>query len=266
MLRQDLLLSYHHIKTVDEKDTVPMASQPDNMSRRAFLRGSATLIPTVGLAGGVSLTAQADEPAPNLSKYQPVFFGEDEWSFLLAACDRLIPGEHAGSGPGALDTNVPIFLDRQMDSPYGHAERWYMEGPFDLDGSPDLGFQYPYSPREVYQKGIAMTQQYCRQEHGKRFEQLDGDTQDTVLKGLEANDIDFASLGERQMQASDFFSHLLENTKEGYLSDPIHGGNKHMAAWKMVGFPGARASYRDWVDQHDVEYPLGPVSLNGERG
>ncbi|GHB34113.1 gluconate 2-dehydrogenase subunit 3 family protein [Salinicola rhizosphaerae] len=242
-------------------------SQPDNASRRAFLRNTFTLIPTVGLAGGVSLTAKAAEPPPNLGDYQPAFFSDEEWAFLLAACDRLIPGESAGKGPGALDTNVPVFIDRQMDSPYGHAERWYMEGPYVLDGSPDLGFQYPYTPRDVYQKGIAMTQQYCQQQHGKRFDQLDADTQDSVLKALEANDIDFASLGESQkLEASEFFSSLLENTKEGYLADPIHGGNKHMAAWKMVGFPGARANFRDWVDQHNVEYPLGPVSLTGERG
>ncbi len=88
---------------------------------------------------------------------------------------------------------MPVFLDRQMDAPYGHADRWYMEGPFVTDGSPDLGFQYPYTPREVYQKGIAMTQQYCKQQYGKRFEQLDGNTQDSVLQGLEANDIDFAA-------------------------------------------------------------------------
>ncbi|WP_445621289.1 gluconate 2-dehydrogenase subunit 3 family protein [Kushneria sp. Sum13] len=244
-----------------------MSSRIKNRQRRDFLRGSLTMIPAITLGSGVTLTAQAAEPAPNLSDYQPAFFSDEEWSFLLAACDRLIPGESEGKGPGALDTNVPVFIDRQMDSPYGHAERWYMQGPFVLDGSPDLGFQYPYTPRDVYQKGIAMTQAYCQQQYGKRFEALDNDTRDTVLKALEANDIDFATLGESQkLEASEFFASLLENTKEGYLADPIHGGNKHMAAWKMVGFPGARASYRDWVDQHNVDYPLGPVSLTGERG
>lgn len=244
-----------------------MSSSIKNRQRRDFLRGSLTMIPAITLGSGVSLTAQAAEPAPTLSEYSPVFFKDNEWAFLLAACDRLIPGETEGKGPGALDTNVPVFIDRQMDSSYGHAERWYMEGPFVLDGSPDLGFQYPYTPRDVYQKGIAMTQQYCQQQYDKRFEQLDNDTQVEVLEALEANDIDFESLDKSQkLQASEFFAALLENTREGYLADPIHGGNKHMAAWKMVGFPGARASFRDWVDQHDVEYPLGPVSLSGERG
>jgi gluconate 2-dehydrogenase gamma chain len=25
--------------------------------------------------------------------------------------------------------------------------------------------------------------------------------------------------------------------REGFLADPIYGGNKGMAAWKMIGFP-----------------------------
>ena len=35
----------------------------------------------------------------------------------------------------------------------------------------------------------------------------------------------------------------------GLLADPIYGGNRDMAAWKMIGFPGARYDYRDWVER-----------------
>ena len=45
----------------------------------------------------------------------------------------------------------------------------------------------------------------------------------------------------------------------------MYGGNKGMAAWKMINFPGARASFLEWVGQHNVRYPLGPVSIMGER-
>ena len=58
---------------------------------------------------------------------------------------------------------------------------------------------------------------------------------------------------------------LLQNTKEGYFSDPIHGGNKHMGGWKMIGFPGARADFMDWVDQYGKAYPIGPVGIAGRR-
>jgi gluconate 2-dehydrogenase gamma chain len=63
-----------------------------------------------------------------------------------------------------------------------------------------------------------------------------------------------------------FFGFLLQNTKEGYLSDPMHGGNKDAGAWKMIGFPGARADYADWVGRPGVAYPLPPVSILGPQG
>jgi gluconate 2-dehydrogenase gamma chain len=36
-----------------------------------------------------------------------------------------------------------------------------------------------------------------------------------------------------------------------------------MASWKLIGFPGARYDYRDWVDRHGEPYPLPPVSIMG---
>jgi gluconate 2-dehydrogenase gamma chain len=51
----------------------------------------------------------------------------------------------------------------------------------------------------------------------------------------------------------------------GYFCDPRHGGNKNMAAWKMIGYPGARADYADWVEVRNRPYPLPPVDLAGKR-
>jgi gluconate 2-dehydrogenase gamma chain len=56
---------------------------------------------------------------------------------------------------------------------------------------------------------------------------------------------------------------LLQNTQEGFFADPIYGGNRDMAGWKLVGFPGARYDYRDWVERHNEVYPLPPVSIMG---
>jgi gluconate 2-dehydrogenase gamma chain len=36
-----------------------------------------------------------------------------------------------------------------------------------------------------------------------------------------------------------------------------------MAGWKLVGFPGARYDYRDWVERHNEPYPLPPVGIMG---
>ena len=34
----------------------------------------------------------------------------------------------------------------------------------------------------------------------------------------------------------------------------------------MIGFPGARYDYRDWVHRHNERYPYPPVSIDGPGG
>ena len=62
-----------------------------------------------------------------------------------------------------------------------------------------------------------------------------------------------------------FFSQLLQNTKEGYLADPVHSGNQTMASRKLIGFP-ARADFIQVMENPDKSYPLGPVSISGKYG
>ena len=38
-----------------------------------------------------------------------------------------------------------------------------------------------------------------------------------------------------------------------------------MAAWKMIGFPGAYANYYELVDQHGVAFTRPPMSLGAGR-
>ena len=52
----------------------------------------------------------------------------------------------------------------------------------------------------------------------------------------------------------------------GFFADPIYGGNRDMVAWKMIGFPGARYNYLDWIDRHNERFPLPPVSIDRPRG
>jgi len=50
-------------------------------------------------------------------------------------------------------------------------------------------------------------------------------------------------------------------TIEGYFSDPVYGGNRGMAAWKMIGFPGAYAGYYEMIDRHGEPFVGEPRSL-----
>jgi gluconate 2-dehydrogenase gamma chain len=245
--------------------TRPSASAP---SRRRFLIQSVAVLPVAGgLAacsrpgdGAATATANAAETngaGANATPYQPKFFKPDEWSVLQAAIDRLIPAD--AEGPGALQLDVAVFIDRQMDGAFGHAAAWYMQGPFHPDATPLAGYQSPMPPRDLYRTGIAALDNYCKAHAGKPFVQLTTAQQDTLLHEMDTGKIKF-----EHTSAGHFIAMLWQNTKEGYFSDPVHGGNKHAASWKMIGFPGARADYLDWVAQPGKTYPLGPVTIEGQ--
>lgn len=241
-----------------------MADETCRIGRRPFIIGSLIGIATLGMKGGVSsVFAAVPSPADELDRYQPEFFSADEWKFIMAACDRLIPSDH--EGPGALDTHVPVFIDKQMLTPYGKGDDWYMDGPFDSHASKLFGYQMPFPLQVLYRKGIALTNQYTRMKYNQNFSDLPAKVRDNVLTDLQKNTVDFSQFGEADLNAGYFFTRLLENTKEGYLADPQYGGNKNMAAWKMINFPGARASYPQWIKIHNIKYPLRPVSLSGEQ-
>lgn len=233
-------------------------------TRRKFLLGALLALPFSDMiVRGLTAAEAAEMAAPELLDYQPVFFSSDEWQFIMAACDRLIPAGGQGKAPGALETNVPIFIDQQMQGDMG--DEIYLQGPFEPHAPATMGYQIPYRPQQIYKIGIRVINDWCQQQHQKLFHTLSVEEKDAVLTQIQKNGIRFSELGEDALQGSQFFSELLADTKHGYLSDPMYGGNKGMKAWIAIGFPGARASYTEWVKQHNVPYPLGPVSLLGQR-
>ena len=231
-------------------------------SRRDFLRKTIALVPTISIAAylpfSVIRTSSAQAQSTTQA-YSPRYFTPEEWVFLQAACARLIPNDE--NGPGAVELGVTEFIDREMDGPFGNAANWYMQGPF-ASALPELGYQSPLTPREVYRAGIATVDTHCRRMFGnKSFSELPVTAQESVLTGLESGALDFENVSGKS-----FFGFLLQNTKEGYLADPIHGGNKNMGSWKMIGFPGARADFLDWVNKYGARYPLSSVDIAGRKG
>jgi gluconate 2-dehydrogenase gamma chain len=59
---------------------------------------------------------------------------------------------------------------------------------------------------------------------------------------------------------------LLKNTQEGFLADPLYGGNRGFTGWKLVGFPGPRYNYMFEITQYGKPYPLPTVGLLGRNG
>lgn len=198
-------------------------------------------------------TAIENIPIVSSESNSYLFFTEPEAAFISAAVDRLIPADEIG--PGALELDVAYYIDGQLGSAYGNGERMYLEGPF-LAGTETQGYQLPLRPSEVYRIAIADINNYCSSNfQGKDFAELNTNVQEQVLAGLEKGEISLTTVPSEV-----FFGLLLQNTIEGYFTDPVHGGNRDMGSWKMIGFPGARADFRADVGKSEpVIYS--PVSL-----
>jgi gluconate 2-dehydrogenase gamma chain len=247
------------------------------VSRRILLLAGASLLAiTAGaraygrsIVGGVPWTrGKADAPASiNAGPWE--FFTQSEADFIDAAVARLIPADDLG--PGAREAGVAVFLDRQLAGPYGHAERWFMGGPWQ-DGSKSQGYQSRLTPAELYRAAIKAIDGHCAQAFaGKTFSALSTDQQDAVLTDLEKGKLKIDQVGPHALEIEgakedSFFAVLLQNTLEGFFSDPLYGGNRDMIGWKLIGFPGAHYDYRPYVSQRGRKLAIEPVGLHGRRG
>jgi gluconate 2-dehydrogenase gamma chain len=187
------------------------------------------------------------------------FFSTLELGFIEPAIDRLIPPDPAG--PSASQAHVHVFLDRQLAGLYGRGDHFYLGGPWPK-GVPEQGYQSRLTPAQFYRAAIPAIERYAGgQFKGAAFKQLSNDQQDQVLKGLDAG---HASLDGVDGRA--FFAMFLQNVLEGYFSDPLYGGNKDMAAWKMIGFPGAHYDYKEWATRHGERVPFPTAGIKGRPG
>jgi gluconate 2-dehydrogenase gamma chain len=203
----------------------------------------------------------AGDPPRPINPLGWYFLQPHEVSMVEAIVDRFIPGDHLS--PGGKDSGCAVFIDRQLAGSYGASSRLYTRGPF-MPGLPTQGYQGELTPSGRYRLGLSRMAEYVRAHYaGKTFAALNPAQQDEVLAGLESGRIELALAPGFSARA--FFELMLQNTMEGFFADPLYGGNRGMAAWKMIGFPGARYDYRDHVGRHNQPYPFGPVSIYGEH-
>ena len=167
---------------------------------------------------------------------------EAEYAFLVAAADTLIPADDLS--PSGSDCGVVDFIARELAGPYGQGARLYRDGPIQK-GKPEQGYQLRLTPRELIAAGVAAADAWTRKTYGNEFAGLSAGDRVAAMQALENGTADFPDFSSR-----DFFEVLLSLTMEGFFSDPIHGGNRDCASWKMVGYPGQPANYRDAIDSH----------------
>jgi gluconate 2-dehydrogenase gamma chain len=187
------------------------------------------------------------------------YLNPGEVGFLTAAVDRLIPADP--TGPSGSEAGVVVFIDRQLAGEYGSGARFYLEGPWQK-GEESQGYQSRFTPAQFYRHAIsAIEQTIGRIEHGKAFKDVPAERQDALLREMESGELKL----DGPITSKSFFAMFLQNVLEGYFSDPIYGGNKDAAAWKMIGFPGAHYDYSEWVTAYNQPVPVETVGLRGRR-
>ena len=190
-------------------------------SRRQFLvRAGAG----AGAVAGANLVpgALAQNPAPphsnadahgaSIENARGAFFNRDQAATISAFAERLMPA--APGMPGALDAGVLNYIDLALAGAYA-----------------DL--------QDFYRRGLAQLDQYCRKTYQSTFARLGAARQDEVIAALEEGKI----TGFTWPTAQEFFSTIRTHTMEGMFADPVYGGNKNFAGWRLVGFPGAQAIF-----------------------
>ena len=228
------------------------------LGRRDFLKGA-----VVGGAAAATTNFEASTPAQAQAQTQAAapaaagysFFNLEEAAFVEALVDHMVPADELT--PKGTDLGINVYIDRALAGAWGKGDRLYMQGPWKL-GVPSQGYQLPLTPAQLYRAGIEATNAYCSKTYGKPFDRLDEKLREDVLVGLASGKVTF----EGGLPARVFWTTVYQTVMEGMFSDPIYGGNRDKAGWKMIGFPGVIEVNRENVAKYlDKPFPTNPLSI-----
>lgn len=234
------------------------------MQRRDFLSSALTLAAASTLPAASAAEISGGQPwepgkawLPNLPTVRQgglAFFTSAEFEIAGALADRLIPADDLSIG--GKEAGCATFIDRQLAGDYGRGATLYRLGRF-VKGTPEQGPQSPLTPADRWRQGLTAIDAYARKQFAKHFVELDASQQDDMLRGMESGQLKLGA----DVETKELFEQILANVREGFLADPIYGGNKDMASWKMLGFPGARYDFRDVIAKKGQKLQIIPTSL-----
>ena len=216
-------------------------------TRRAFL---VRAVAGAGSVAGAALVPGAS--AQNLEQHQDAnaaaaqthaagagqgaFFNAQDAASIAAFAERLMPG--AADKPGAGDAGVLNYIDLALAGAYAELQ-------------------------DFYRRGLAQLDAYCRRTYNEPFVRLDGRQQDAVITVLEQG----KAAGFTWPTAQEFFNTVRTHTIEGLFADPVYGGNKDFAGWRLVGFPGGQAVYTPADLQNKQAFTRAPMmGLQSQAG
>jgi gluconate 2-dehydrogenase gamma chain len=226
-------------------------------ARRSFLKGAGAALalggasakPTLGVAQPAPAVAlpPATASATMAPGYQSL--GLEESATTEALVDHMWPADQLSVS--GTELGIATYIDRQLAGAFGRGDRLYAQGPF-RKGKAQHGYQLPLTPEAWYKAGIAALNAHCGRVHGKAFDRLAAAERESTLQAVSAG-----TANAPAFDLSAWFNGLLYPLfTQGAFADPIYGGNREKAAWKMIGYPGLPAVYnRDVVAFRGKRHP-----------
>jgi gluconate 2-dehydrogenase gamma chain len=202
-------------------------------SRRAFL-GSTVAGAAGAVATGTGLAQESQKPDQPAAAHTHdagklgAFLNQDDTATIDAFTERLMPG--APGQPGARDAGVLNYIDLALAGAYAD---W----------------------QDFYRRGCAALEEHCRKTYSKSFAQLSTAQQDSVITAMIEGKVSSFTWPTSQT----FFNTLRTHTMEGMFADPVYGGNKDFAGWRLVGFPGAQPAFTEADMASREAFTRGPI-------
>jgi len=237
------------------------------LRRRAVIGALPVAVASVAVLSAAGCTPSSGSSGPPARR----FFTSHEAAVVEAATARIAPGpsddpSEAGH-PGAREADVTGYIDGMLaalGSLDGAAPLVFAGGPWSNrhTSGPDLMARFmPLDPvariawrrrltgwQQQYRQGIATLDKLA----GGDFTKVSNAERDKILAGS---------------AASDFLSLLFEHTIEGLYSVPEYGGNRDLAGWKDISYPGdsqPRGYAPEEVSRSDGRDPVSDVGVVAE--
>lgn len=175
------------------------------------LKGSRRSVLRGGMGVGLSLAAGSPLGAAPAEAAKTTLTPAETLT-LRALMARLVPAD--AHGGGAVEAGADVYLDRMLGSDYAQALPTYRAAFAALD----------------------------RHANGQRFATLDGPAMDALIGDMEAGKLQDSAFPDG---GTKFFGLLRRHTLEGFLCDPMYGGNRNFIGWKTIGFHGVQLYYTE---------------------
>ena len=180
----------------------PCADDPAAVSCRS---------PPARSGDGCGRSAPIPPSAHPAEVYEPAFFSGEEWRFLAAAVDTIVPPDEE---LGYAARRIPAFIDRRLASPFGSDGLW-RSLVSRLDGvSAAERHRLREEPTGLYRQGIEAAGKAFLEENGCRFAEASDAARGAFLFRLAAGTVSACGLSGRA-----FLLHLLADIRSGRVED-----------------------------------------------